>query len=196
MPRNLWWLYCQTQPLSMYLMTCCCYICVQADKASNLFNGLTKHITTQFEQLYKSPCAPCCTLSFAKILAGSGTGGTSFTYSHIHPAIPSCVLNSTSAWLLYYYADAYLTPFKDVNTEAIGLYVIILIQYLKFYTLFSITYSDTSLWNHVMSSFQHSLQYYELIYTYFYTWEVENSMSHPLYMQQRMIQQVLAHQCI
>ena len=146
MPGNLWWLYYQTHPLSMYLMTCCCYICVQADKASNLFNGLTKYITTQFEQLCKSFCTPCCTLSFAKILAGSGAG-TSFTYSQIHPAIPSCVLNSTSVRLLYHYADAYLTPFKGVNTEAIGLYVIILMQYIKFYTLFSIIYSDTSLWN-------------------------------------------------
>ena len=118
---------------------------------------------------------------------------TSFTYSQILPAIPSCILNSTSVWLLYHYTDAYLTPFKGANTEAIGLYVIILMQYMKFYTLFSIIYSDTSLWNHVTSSFQHSLQYYKLVHTYFYTWEVESSMFHPLYMWQRMIQQVLAH---
>ena len=140
----------------------------------------------------KSFCAPRCTLSFAKILAGSGAG-TSFTYSQIHPAIPSCVLNSTSVWLLYHYTDAYLTPFKGVNTEAIGLFAIILMQYMKFYTLFSFTYSDSSLWNHVTSSFQHFLQHYKLVYTYVYTWEVESSKSHPLYMWQRMIQQVLAH---
>ena len=147
MSKNLWLLYCQTQSLPMYLMTCCCYICVQADEVSKLFSGLTKYITTQFEQLCKSFCAPRCTLSFAKILAGSGAG-TSFTYSQIHPAIPSCVLNSTSVWLLYHYTDAYLTPFKGVNTEAIGLFAIILMQYMKFYTLFSFTYSDSSLWNH------------------------------------------------
>ena len=139
-----------------------------------------------------SLCAPCCTLSFTKILAGSGAG-TSFTYSQIHPAIPSCILNSTSVWLLYHYTDAYLTPFKGINTKAIGLYAIIMMQYMKFYTLFSIIYSDTSLWNHVTSSFQHSLQYYKLVHTYFYIWEVESSMFHPLYMWQRAIQQVLAH---
>ena len=115
---SIWQLYYYGKPHPFYLMACCPHVFVQLGKAykpfsepgkvNNLFSGLTKHTATYIASLYSCVSLVLladCPLSFAEILAGSGTGSSFctfiFTCSQTHPAISPCVFISTSINLAF-----------------------------------------------------------------------------------------------
>ena len=80
---------------------------------------------SQFEQPHKSCCVPCCALSFTKFLLVQALVFHFAPSFHLQPALRVLVALQFSFCIIIQMPMCLLEPFKGVNTEVTGHYVII-----------------------------------------------------------------------